>query len=206
MKFIDKEKWDNYWYYNTGKTIAAVFVIIALISFVSSSLGSKKTILSVQVFAASADQNKAETAQKAFTSYFTKNPKESVNFNVITLEQSKQYAYSEKIVALLAAKEMDVIITDRTLFTSYASSGTFKNLSDIPEIKALADKSTLKLVQADYKDKDNVVTGNSGIDIEDCQVLKDAGLDTKNLVLGIPANTTRIDNAIKFIKYIYGQK
>ena len=109
------------------------------------------------------------------------------------------YANMAKISALAAARDLDILIADTESIDHYASFGGQFDLEEI------LPADLLSLVQ----DRLYYTTGEDGtahayaIDLSGTAFAKACGFAQQPPLLGILNNTTRIDNAVALIRYIF---
>ena len=99
-------------------------------------------------------------------------------------------ANTQRLVAKMAAGDINVIIADKTKFEEFAESGTFLRLSEIG-----ANAGSYKNI---------TVSDGYGISLKGSRLLKGLGSTQKEMVLGILANTDNEDYEYlsKVIKYM----
>lgn len=99
-------------------------------------------------------------------------------------------ANTQRLVAKMAAGDINVIIADKTKFEEFAESGTFLSLSEIG-----ANAGSYKNI---------TVSDGYGISLKGSRLLKGLGSTQKEMVLGILANTDNKDYEYlsKVIKYM----
>ena len=99
-------------------------------------------------------------------------------------------ANTQRLVAKMAAGDINVIIADKTKFEEFAESGTFLRLSEIG-----ANAGSYKNI---------TVSDGYGISLKGSRLLKGLGSTQKEMVLGILANVDNKDYEYlsKVIKYM----
>lgn len=109
------------------------------------------------------------------------------------------YASMAKISALVASKELDVMICDQENFEHYASLDGFNNLeTTLPE-------DVLAMVQDRivYGDTGNGTSIPCGIDLTGTAFAEQSNLAMEPAILGIVGNSTHIDYVSEFLRYIF---
>lgn len=109
------------------------------------------------------------------------------------------YATMAKISALVAAQDLDVMISDEENFLHYASMNAFMNLEQL-----LPADLYEKIKDRAYYAKDE--SGQSfiyGINLEGTTFAKEANLALDPPILGILSNSNRTDNSLLLLRYIF---
>lgn len=199
-----KAKLDNYWYYYKIHTIVALLSVVVLVFLISDMAGRKTPILNVILTGNNINYENLSSLQDRATDKFAKGNKQEVALSFLTFDKNSQsqqtIAVSEKILAMIQAKELDILVMDRDSFDTYAKQGTFLRLDTIngaPKLNNGAVKFVMSRVN-DHDDKDYPY----GIDVSGNAMLKDAGYDTEGKVLGIVVNTQRLNLTLQFLKWI----
>ncbi len=108
------------------------------------------------------------------------------------------YGTNMKVTALLAAKNLDVMITDPGCFAHYLSQGTFYNMDPIlpADVKeALSDR----LIYAENPDGDVIL---AAIDIAGTQFTDLTSIELKPAYFSLTANSERTENGIALLRYM----
>lgn len=109
------------------------------------------------------------------------------------------YASTQKFAAMVAAKSIDTLITDPSVFDNYADEGTFYDLSTL-----LPKDLYTQVEDFLYYAKDE--EGNEkpfGLNLSSSHLTKDAGLYIEPPILGVIINSQNTNVAIEFIKYFF---
>lgn len=111
------------------------------------------------------------------------------------------YIDIEKSMAVIASKELDVIVGDKEAFDYYSKSEVFSDVTTIlPD--DLMDKFKDKLYY--YTNEETNETLPLGIDVSDAPKLQEYHYyDGMTAYFGFIVNSDSIDNAITFLRYIY---
>ena len=143
-----KAHWDYFWEYYKIHTIVAVIALFFVVTLVRDMLNQKPYAL----YAMFINNQGIETQnflQDGFAEYAGIDRKNETvlvdtTANVITSSiDTTTVATSEKIMALIAASELDVIVSDVSVAYHYASQDTFMDLRNVfgdDELKALSDR------------------------------------------------------------------
>ena len=143
-----KAKWDYFWEYYKIHTLVAVFVVILLVMLIHDISNNKP-----YGFYAAAINSAASGAQdileKEFTDYSGIDTTNQLCYIDTTLVYNLDLidevtiATSQKIMATMAASDLDVMIADDKLFTHYANQESFLDLRTVlseDELKGLEDR------------------------------------------------------------------
>ncbi len=143
-----KAKWEYFWEYYKIHTIVAIVAVIFIVTF-ARDIANRKPYALYSMFVNNQGMDTQAMLQDGFAEYAgIDTTKESV-----LVDTSSNYigssidtttvATSEKIMALIAAKELDVFVTDIGSAYHYASQETFMDLREIyskEELDAMSDK------------------------------------------------------------------
>jgi len=117
-----------------------------------------------------------------------------------------QYATQMKLMALVTAKEIDVMITNESLFKTYSEQGMYMPLDDIVDILGYSgDRYVRNAAIIEESDDEEPVMGLEkiyGVTISDSEFIKENGIIGENLIAAVVVNTERKDKAIEFIKLL----
>ncbi len=155
-----KAHWDYFWEYYKIHTIVAVIALIFL-GVLIRDISNNKPYALYALFVNSKGTDAQSYLQDEFSSYAgIDTSKEQVlvdnsaNFLSSSMDQTV-LATSEKIMALLSAKEMDVMVADEQTLYHYASQETFTDLRSVyssDEIKELEDAGKLLYIDKGFMD------------------------------------------------------
>ena len=120
----------------------------------------------------------------------------------ISFEESTSqldYASLAKVTAIVASKDLDVLISDSPAVEHYASNGAFLNLEEV------LPADLWDLVKDDvYMAKDE--NGNSfpaAISLDDSYFHEKTGTQMEEAYFSLINNSTRTDTAFEFLRYLY---
>jgi len=115
-----------------------------------------------------------------------------------------QYAMQMKLMAMLAAKEIDVMIMDESSFNTIASQGMLMPLDDVMETLGFPEENYVKAQEIIDRGEDGKTEIGPvkyyGVDITEQRFIKDSNLIGKKMIAAIVVNTGRVDKAISFIQ------
>ena len=113
------------------------------------------------------------------------------------------YMGLEKSMAVIAAKELDVIIGDQEAFDYFAKSECFADITTILPEDLLAQFED-KLYY--YTNEETGETLAVGIDVSDSPKLQEYHYyDYTTPLFGFIVNSNSLDNAVSFLRYIYNE-
>ena len=131
-----KEKFQYFWEYYRIPTLVTILVAAFAANLIYTIVTAKDSALSV-LFINGYSEMDTEAFMSGFDEYAQIDTKEystslEMNFT-IQEEATDQYTMAnvQKLMALVAAKELDVIMADTSTFTNYAEPGYFCNLNEV---------------------------------------------------------------------------
>ena len=178
--------------------IAVVVIIFFLIMGINTFTNQPKEILAVRVVGANINAEQTKELQKELEKYLvnTKN-NEIMSVHAINTSEVSRNPDSlgkiQKLVAEIAAKEVDVLLVDEETFHNFNEDGNFYDLSSFNEFKEWNEKKYPS--QTDPKKI-------TGIDVSDIATFSTIAEPNKPLVFAVLANTERIDEVNKFVQIL----
>ena len=128
------EKLSNYWYYYKYQTIVGIFIMVIILTVVTSSIGNLKDDLTVDYIGN--DQVTSQDFSSKLTSDFSgvikdinKDGKVKLSFNMIYL--SGGVSMMQKATIEITAANTTSFIVDEETYKKYAASGVFEPLDDL---------------------------------------------------------------------------
>ncbi len=153
-----KAHWDYFWEYYKIHTLIAVCVIIFVVTLLHDVLGSKPYGFYAVMLNSGASQAQ-DYLEKEFIEYSGIDSEQydcyidtSASYNLKVIDDLT-IATSQKIMANIAAKDLDVLVADSDLFTHYSNQETLSDLREYfteAELKEIEDK--LVYVDQEYLD------------------------------------------------------
>lgn len=143
-----KAHWDYFWDYYKIHVIVAIIAIIAIVSMAKDIIGQKPYALSC-TFINTASMQESGTLKADFEEYAKIDTSKYVvsidASSTIDLNNPDQYtiANSERIYAMIAARDLDIIMADEAIFNNYIGNEIFQDLRLFfteDELAALGDK------------------------------------------------------------------
>ena len=143
-----KAHWDYFWEYYKIHTIVAVVVLI-FIAVTIRDISNNKPYAMYAMFINNRGMDTQPILQEGFTEYAGI---DTANYSVIvdtssnfmsSIVDTTSVATSEKIMAMLAGRDLDVIVADENTFGRYAAQDTFMDLRTIysdSELESFGDK------------------------------------------------------------------
>jgi len=208
MTFKEKTSYILY-YYKLHITI--IIVLIAFIASYSMSIISRKdSVLNITLVGNSIDSNKqVQLETKAEDALIkTDKRKKEISFDFIQTSADPRDEISlvatQKLVASIASKDVDILILDTKDFDAYVKQGTIMKLTSIPNFSNVhVPNSSLVIGKVNNLDKADEAYG---INAESLPLLKYLNFDSTNKVICIPSNSKHVDKSIEFLKWIYQLK
>ena len=203
-----REKAGYFWYYYKVHVIVSVVVVIALISLVRGIVENSKV---PSIYVAMVNSNLFDSSESSLVDDFANSRKFDVDKHPAKFDVSYQMTEgvadntslgsSQKLMALLSSKDIDVLIANEWVIKDYAEMAAFANLKEtLPN--DLYEKVADDLIYFEYEDDGKVPIG---IDISDNPKITADNTykeDTPPIVT-IGNNSERQETAIDFIRYLY---
>lgn len=209
MTFKEKVTYFNDYY--KVKTIVLVIAAIGIVYIVYNILTpDPKTVLHVASINNSIDTETAETLESNLSDYLNldKDTEHVVIDTTLYLGDTDampgfSLASEQKLAALFYSGDIDILIAPEAEFTKYAKEGFFSKLSDqlTTEMCSYFADSYFYIQTEESQAK-----GAYGIYLKNSKLYDKTGQPVENPVLGIAVNSKYSENAIKFIRYIFGLK
>ena len=176
--------------------IIGIIVIGFIASFLYTVLSPKAdVVVSVAVVNDYWDENKVNELQKQLTDILglREGKQEILIDDSYYLDESgmgNAVANTQKLVAKIAAGDINVIIADKAKFDDFASNGTFLKISEV-----IKDETS-------YKDR--LTSNGYGIILKKSKLLSEAASTKEEMVIGIVANADKEDYEYisKMVNYI----
>lgn len=189
--------------------IAAVFVAIGIIWAIGSAMYQKTFETEFYcVYLNNRSETELDTAplEQGFKEYMGFGEKQLVTTESTYIsygEEASEFSYASmaKISALVAAKELDIIIGDQENMEHYAS------MDGMADLEAELPQETLSLIsdRLIYSQGTDGSEHAYGVSLEGTWFAEKSHLAQDPPVLGIISNSTHKDTAIAFLHYIFAQ-
>ncbi|PGT20542.1 hypothetical protein COC96_00840 [Bacillus cereus] len=183
------KKLDNIWYHYKTHILIGALVLALMIPFFFFSNDRKPSALNVTIIGNSIDLEQQRTLQKEASPHILKETSQSeikFSFWEINGEISSpaNIDLHQKLLAQITAKNIDILLIDKSDFLILFQQGAFLQLDSI-------------------KDSGNNKNYNMyGIDITGNKILRTAGYDTENKMMAILSNTQNKETAMKFVQWV----
>ncbi len=205
-----REKWQYFKDYYFKKTVISVLLISLVGYFLYTVLSPKpETVLHIACANYQFSEEQIEQLEQEVADYLGINPNtQEVLFDPSYILSDFDYSSAEKLSVLAFARELDVLIVPESKFQEYAFSGSLWSLSDqLPTdlYSALSDKFYLSQLRQDEESYENA-TGPSyvfGIYLDEVELFKNYPTEDPP-VLGIVLSGENNENAVEFIRYLFG--
>lgn len=164
----------------------------ALVPFAFFDKHEKPSALNVTFVGNTIEDKQQQALQKKANSQIVKPDSKSeiklnfwrMNGNLTTRDNMDLY---QKLLAQIAAKDIDILVLDKSDFLVLSQQGAFKDLDFINKINH--DKKSSK----------------NAIDLTEHALLRQAGFNSDNKVMAILSNTRKEETAIKFVQWFMKQ-
>ena len=152
-----KKKWQNYWYYNKGKTIIALFLVIIIGVTIYETLTNEKYDMKVYLYIS---EDVSDASIRAFENTLEEyyGEKEKQNIEVISYSYDPYATESESISAKASAFLAEIslqtdflIITDDYRFEDICTNETFNNMFEKQSFFADKDSLALSLKDSEFE-------------------------------------------------------
>jgi hypothetical protein len=202
-----KKKWEYFKEYYLKMTLLILVIAILLISLAYSVITSPKETAFTAFFFNDTGDSSDTTLIDGFVDYIGVDTKKESCYIDATMNYTEDqsdyssYLFVEKVMAEIAAEDLDVIVGDEMTVKYYAGLECF---SDVTEILPddLLDKFSDKLYYATVGESDELVP--VGIYITDApKINENYYYVDKEPIMGFIVNSNNTDNSIEFLRYIY---
>ncbi|MEH7014720.1 hypothetical protein V7087_28575 [Neobacillus niacini] len=183
---------DNIWYHYKAHILIGILVFAVLIPLIFFDKDQKSSALNVTVIGNTIGQKEQQALQREASSKILKADSKSeikLNFWQINgqITSSTNVDLYQKLLAQITAKNIDIILIDKSDFLLLSQQGAFKELDSIE------------------KSNNDNTSNKYGMDITGNEILRNAGYDTENKMMVILSNTKKEETAIKFVQWIANQ-
>lgn len=201
---VDPVKLENFFHYYKLYILVSIALVIFLIFSIRSCMNQVKPDFTIVCFGKVYCQDQT-SAQNSVKERLPEIQAPSVQFlSSIPDDAQYEYATQMKFVAMIAAKEIDLVIMDRENFDMYVAQGMFIPLDARLSELGFPEESLVEGQEiVDETDDSEPVYGPSyvyGIDITGNEFLTENGIYADSAVVGIIGNTDNTDKAFEFIR------
>lgn len=218
-----KEKWEHFNLYYRNKLIASLVVIAFFVYLIVTMLAPRvETKLFVAVINHSISQDNVGIVKEEFADILQVEDKKSLEFvvdNGFVTTSSGEYSEftagnETKIATYLLAGDLDIMIVSQQDFEQYAFQGSYLKLADVLPSDMMAELAN-EFVDADVNigsdllDEGEVAdteTGTYGISLKNVKAIDISNQRIQDPILAIVANSSKTENAIEFIRYLFELK
>ncbi len=203
---MDPVKMENFFHYYKIHILVILAVAVFLFFSVKSCVNQVPYDFSVVFFgevAAEDEQKVADNVKEKMS--------EIVNPSIQFLQSSAsdaqyQSAIQMKLMAMVAAQEMDILIVNESTFEMHAAQGMYMALDDIKDRFTFSEDRYVAAAEIiDETEDGELIFGPDkiyGIKISESEFLKENGISGENLIAAIVANTTREESSIQFMQLL----
>jgi hypothetical protein len=202
-----KEKWAYFKEYYLKTTLAILAAVVVLVYLAYSMITAPRDTAFAAFFFNDTGDSSDTTLIDGFIDYMGINTKKSecyIDASVVydpTGQNYEAYIFVEKVMAVIASEELDVIVGDADTIDYYGGLECFSDITTVlPD--DLMEKFNDKLYYAKVGESDELVP--VGIYITDApKIVENYYYVDKDAIMGFIVNSNSVDNAIEFLRYIY---
>ncbi len=200
----DPVKLENFFHYYRLHMILSLVIIVFLVFTIRSCINRVPPDFNL-VFHGNIYTNDQTALEAKIKELMPELAAPSVQFmSSMESDAEYQYAMQMKLMAMLAAKEIDVMIMDESSFNTIASQGMLMPLDDVMETLGFPEENYVKAQEIIDRGEDGKTEMGPvkyyGVDITEQRFIKDSNLIGKKMIAAIVVNTGRVDKAISFIQ------
>lgn len=212
------KKLEYIWDYYKPVMVIVVLVIAAVVTVFQIIEANKvEPQLNIAMANASSEAENIVNLPEEFSEYLGITDKyqeisvdSSYQMNLDT-QDSMSYTSIMKMAAVIASKELDVMVVPEDIFEYYARQGAFVDLAEfLPEEDYEKYKNRISMA-AEVTESEMDESGEMqetfgeekayGLDVTDCEKLSGCFYDEK-IVMAVMETSTYPENALKFVQYI----
>ena len=205
-----KEKLRYIWDYYRIPIIIGIIGVVFIFTLVKDIISNnRETYLSACILNSNYTYETDTTLVNEYVNYSgvdTEAMQLNIDFSMhIDLNAADQMslAYQQKVMALFAAKEIDVMVGDQNIIDSYASAEAFCNLTELlpADLAAELEQKGYTYYTATYENGSTVPVG---LYMDSCVRLKndDTYKDGVHPIFTISANAPHPEHAIEFLRFL----
>lgn len=204
-----KEKLDYIWEYYKYPIVGIIFVAALVGSIINNVfINPPKNVFAHMVFYNDyvSEETSDGFSDKLTEHLITDKEEEQILITYLMISQDDlqaSIAMSQKFVAMIASKEIDLIISERSDFEIMCTQGYFLELNKVLSPKELAGYSDRLMTGTIDGEEGSYVYG---IRMDDNPLFDEFRLRTDDRVLSIIASSDRVENASAAIRYIFEEK
>jgi len=194
-----KEKFEYIWQYYKIQIIIIAVVIIFLGSIINGILNPPTPAYAgVAIYEVYLGENFETEFERIMTEALIEDPmlqKIYIHSFLSGDDPSAQMAMVQKLMAMLATRELDLFIAENEVFERYISEGM---LAPLDRTGVTAPE---ELLVYGTTDEDERLLAY-GINLKNSAIFKDLGIKGEMLTIGVTVNTERLDNTIALLKAV----
>ena len=205
-----KQKLSYIWEYYKLPIIAVLIAIVAVSYFIYEQKTKDIYVLDVMLIGDSMEYDKqqelSDTITEQFVREYSSNSREKANVEFVPVtidngQRSLSYEYVQKLMACMAAGQLDVMVMDESIYQSYAEQGAFLNLEELGIV--IPQGKGDEVIEA--KDEDGkAYTAGIRFDSGD-GILSAVGFDSKDKIICVSVNTNHKETSGKVVQWLINQ-
>ena len=210
-----KEKREYIWVYYKIHIIIAVFILIIAGGLINSWFINppKKDYINIAWMGAYEPYEQLDALAAAFTGALVQDDKKETAVIIpyfYSGEPSYDAAMTNRLMAMVSAREVDIFITDKESLDELTGAGYTAPLSALaeelnkPEYAALNKALSESCIELTFTDDDKkILTDIMAVNLEGNVFLEKAGINTRGLYLSITVNTLKLPHILETLKLMY---
>lgn len=200
----DPVKVENFFHYYRIHMILSLVIIVFLVFTIRSCINRVPPDFNL-VFLGNIYSNDQTAVEAKIKELMPELTAPSVQFmNSMESDAEYQYAMQMKLMAMLAANDIDVMIMDESSFNTIASQGVLMPLDDMRETLGFPEENYIKAQEIIESGEDGKTEMGPvkyyGVDITEQSFIKESNLIGKKMIAAIVVNTKRADKTISFMQ------
>lgn len=214
MNFSDKRAY--IWEYYKLHIIGLLILVVMIGSLVNTWFINppKKEFLYVAWMGGYVTDEQLQTLNEYLTRELVDDPEnEQIILSTFFMTEDPSYnmAVYNRLMAFVAAGQLDIFIMDDTMLSEMASVGYLADLTGLTaEIEKLGDAAfadqmaaLVKTVEYQSDEDSQPVSGPMALNLTDCPLLNAMDIYTQDIYLGVVANTQKTDIIAQALRVMY---
>lgn len=202
----DPIKIENFFHYYKMHIIVGILVIATLFFTVRSCVNTVPADFCLIFYGNIATNEQEKISAELINNYqdITSPSVEVLSLN--TIDPQYEAAVRMKIIAIITAKEADIIILDEATFKESAAQGMFLSLDDLTYELGFSEGNYAEAAEKVGENEEHEPVYGAiqkyGVDITESEFVKENGIFADNVIAAIVINSKRIEKAKSVLKGI----
>ena len=200
------EKADYFWTYYKMPVLVTAFVFFMIFSIVYEMATKVEVAWNIFVINDRIESEQINQLSEDFGRNFMKDTEREYAFDtsvrLATSEEEVQadgYEMLAKVMTMIAAGDLDSIISEETIIQQYAAEGGFADLEMVLD-KELLEKLEPHLIYLEDSQEEGKAYA---VSLQETKFMELEGQVLENPMIGIISNSERQDISVKFLEYIF---